>query len=113
MATAGALWAWATAVLIVDGPPAFAANRTGYLEVILLCLVAGAATSAVVEVVRPLLRTSLGAVVAGYLAAVPVTLAVRIAVAGLTPWTLGDTVLLAVEPLIGAMIAFSLRRGVP
>lgn len=90
--------------LLVGGERVFRANDTTFLAVVAAYLLGGAAAGALVGLLRNWTSSKVGKLLTSTLAAVPIYLAIRIAIRGFSSWETGDTLGLIVLPVCWGMI---------
>lgn len=86
-------------LLLVRGNAAFEANDVTFLGTVAVYLFGGVCTGLILGTLRPLGRFWLGAAILGYLCAIPVYVAVRVAVNGFENWSREDLRMLIELPL--------------
>jgi hypothetical protein len=88
-----AFTALALLVFLLGGERPFQAHHTSFTNVVVTYLLGGIGSGIIVGVLRPLTRTKAGAGMVGFIAAIPVSVLVRIAIVGYQPWTVKDIIL--------------------
>jgi len=86
------LVAWVVFLWLVRGSEPFDRRGVTFLAVVIVYVVGGPVTGAVVGLLLPFAKSSLGAALTGIVAAIPVTVIIIATVAGFPPWTRAHTI---------------------
>jgi hypothetical protein len=105
------LSAWALIVFLIIGPERFGERGTPLLLLILLYLTAGPVAGAVVGALLPLWRSTPGALLLGWSAALPVAVLIRTAAVGLHNWDRLDLEGMAIIVIVGGSVCALATRS--
>ena len=92
---------WATVVFVLVGPTVFEERGATLPMFIALYLTAGAISGALIAILLPLWKSTIGSIVLGWAVAIPIAILIRVAAIGLHDWTLLDVELIAIAALAG------------
>ncbi len=109
------LAAWATFVFVIHGAAPFQSRHLTYGTTVVVYLMGGTISGAIVGALRPLARYDIGVPVIGIAAALPALVLLRIATKGIVGWSVFDEAFVGFGALLfglcGALVYLSGRDG--
>jgi hypothetical protein len=102
---------WVVLIWLLRGSEPFERKGVTFLAVVVLYLVGGPVTGAIVGLLRPVAKSGLGAAITGVVAAIPVSVMAIAAVGGFPPWTRQHTFASIVMAVVGGAMGGYMFRA--